>query len=70
MHQSAWAARPSSVLGTPGIGESVFPKGSWIFPEDSRKQLQNLIPEPKRERGNTSQRFTITHQFHYFMLYF
>lgn len=58
------------MLETSGISEPVFLKASRIFSEDSGKQLQNLIPEPKREQGNTSQHFTITHQFHYFILYF
>lgn len=65
-----WVALPRSMLETSAISKLVFLKASWIFSEDSRKQFQNVIPEPKQEQGNTSQHFTITHPFHYFILYF
>lgn len=45
----------------------MFLKGSRVF---SGKHFQNLTAEPKRECRNASQYFAITHQFHYFTLYF
>lgn len=40
---------------------NLFPKATWIFPEDSGEQLQNLTSEPMQEQANTSWCFRITH---------
>lgn len=47
----------------------VLLKAGWICSEDSGKRLWNLIPEPKQEGENASQRFTIAQQFHDFTLF-